>query len=142
MWTNFSAFSILICLNFFVPISRNKNSYQPSCNTELDSLTKKVIYTSADVLPQNEGGQISLLRSFVKIKTENNNDDYSLTLLVAFIVDTSGIITGERILKGNTETGKQILDIVKSLKWKPAKCSGKDVAMLYKLPLIIDTKEE
>ncbi len=113
-----------------------------TCKIEIDSLTKKSVYTSADILPQNEGGQDSLFRSFRRIKAGNVAGDYSPTLVVAFIVDTNGIIIGERILTGNIEIGQQILNVIKSFKWKPAKCQGKNIDMLYKFPVIIEVREE
>ncbi len=114
-----------------------------SCKTEIDSLTNKRVYVTADMLPQNEGGKDALMQRLEKIAIDNIPKDYDPNFIVAFIVDTDGTIIGERVIKDKSNViGQQMLGIVKEFKWTPAKCGNKNVAMIYKLPLIIDVTEE
>ena len=115
-----------------------------SCKTEVDSLTKKLVYTTADILPTNEGGKATLMKKLEggissDIDIPNNFDG---SIIVAFIVDIDGSIKGERIVKDETsKIGPQLLNIVKTFKWTPAKCHNKNVAMLYKLRIVVDPTE-
>ncbi len=117
-----------------------------SCKTEIDSITKKLIYTVADTEPMNEGGKSRLLRELERnIVTSNfeiDTTNHDPNVIVAFIVDNDGSIKGERIINDKTQkVGKQMLDIIMSLKWTPAKCNGKLVPMLIKQKLVIDIME-
>jgi len=104
------------------------------CETQVDSLTKRIVYTSADISPENAGGQSALMRQYAKINLDTIPEDYDTKFIIAFIVDIDGSIFGERIIKDKTnKVGKQILDIVKTFKWTPAICNGKKVAMLHRL---------
>jgi len=118
-----------------------------SCKTEIDSLTKQLVYVTVDTDPVNEGGDAALRKKLekiiiiddIKIDTEN----YDSNVIVAFVIDTDGTIKGCRIIKDKTnKVGQQMLDIVKSFKWTPAKCYNKSVAMTYKIPLILDPEEQ
>lgn len=107
-----------------------------SCKTETDSLTKRRIYITAETEAKNEGGMAALMRRYAKIKLDTIPDDYDTEFLVAFIVESDGSITGERILKDKTRTvGIQMLAIAKTFKWSPAICNAKKVPMLRKLYL-------
>jgi hypothetical protein len=108
---------------------------QSPCKTEKDNITGKIIYTSAEISPENEGGTAALLRRYSKLSIPIP-DDYDTRFIVAFIVDTSGRISGERVLRDKTDTvGKQMIAVAKSMKWNPAICYGKKVVMLRKLEL-------
>jgi hypothetical protein len=122
------------------------SNHNKPCRTEVDSLTKQLVYVAADVEPKNEGGDAALRKKIEKniitdltIDTEN----YESKVIVAFIVDTDGSIKGCRVIKDKTnKVGQQMLDIVKSFKWTPAKCDNKNVAMIYQIPLILDPEEQ
>ena len=86
------------------------------CNSIIDSLTGKMIYTDVDILPVNEGGKAILLK---KIQRETGTDstsiagDYDGRIEVAFIINTDGSINGERIIWDRTNSlEKQLLAIV------------------------------
>ena len=108
------------------------------CKTQEDTLTKRIIYISADVLPKNVGGQSALMKKYEKIELDTIPTDYDTKFIVAFIVDIDGNIFGERIIKDKTnKVGRQILDIAKSFKWTAAMCNGKKITMLHKLEVQI-----
>ena len=117
----------------------NKNH----CKTKVDKLTKKVVYTTADTSPKNEGGKNLLLQRLSKIIVDDIPLDYDPNFIIEFIVDKDGNIEGERVVNDKThKIGQQMIDIVKSFKWTPAICNNKKVPMLYRLPLIIDIAVE
>jgi len=132
MWMQYFVISILTLSQR--EICHSNGSFNTACDFKTDPLTGKVIFTSADILPVNEGGRNVLLsRLFREVPPDDlpPNADFSTTIEVAFIVDTDGSIIGERIVSGKSDdTGKMILKIVKQFKWKPAVCNGKKVAML------------
>lgn len=151
MWT-----SIIILLFFSAESSKsvsfNNNNAElrlsdtSPCKTEIDSLIKKLIYITADVLPSNEGGNAALMKELEKrITLENISipENFDSNIIIGFIVDTDGSLNGERIIKdGTNKVAQQMLSIAKTFKWIPALCDGKKVAMLYTLSMIIDIAGE
>jgi hypothetical protein len=117
------------------------------CKTEIDSITKRLVYTAADMEPLNEGGENTLRKRFATNVTTTNipidTKNYDPIVIVAFIVDKDGSIKGERIVNDKTNNiGGQMLNIVKSFRWTPAKCNGKSVAMILKRQMIVDISEQ
>ena len=147
MWT-----LVTILTTIFLTCSLDCTSFQKnsltcqtrnSCQTEKDSLTKKVVYTSADKQAENEGGQSALMRQYENITLDSIPPDFDTKFIVAFIVETNGQITGEKIVKDKTGSiGQQMIKIAKSFRWTPAECDGKKIPMLVKLPLQICLQEE
>jgi periplasmic protein TonB len=117
-----------------------------TCKRGQDSITKRTIYLDADIGPECEGGSAALLRRFnksIKFPKTGLTGPVESQYIVGFIVEANGEITGERVIRDNTnQIGQQILKMVKSCQWYPARCNGKKVAFLYKLPVIIDIQEE
>jgi hypothetical protein len=150
MFTQLSIFSILLLTQPKIALWYDTYNLQDptannSCKTEIDSLTKKLIYVTADILPTNEGGKTALMKKIERATITNVPvpENYDSNIIVAFIVDIDGTIKGERIIKDQTnKIGQQLLDIVKTFRWTPAKCDNKNVAMLYKLPIVIDPAEQ
>lgn len=106
------------------------------CETQIDSLTKQQIYTSADILPRNAGGLQELMRCYERINFDSIPPDYDTKFAVAFIVEVDGQLKGERILHDKTgQVGQQLIKVAKSLTWIPAVCNGRKVPMLYKLEM-------
>lgn len=119
--------------------------FSDTCKKGKDTLTGRIIYLTADVEPECEGGKAALMRSFnkgVRFPDSALTDDIQSKYIVGFIVEKDGQITGERIIRDHTnQIGKQLLKAIKSNRWNPAKCNGKKVTMLYKFPVIIDIRQ-
>ncbi len=119
-----------------------RNTTHSNCKTIRDTLTRTNVYINADVPPENEGGAEYLYKRLKELVFDSAPNIYDGRFTVGFIIDTSGNMYGERIIKAPIlKIGLDILKIVKSLHWKPAICDGKKVAMLYAKELNIDTTE-
>lgn len=145
MRTRLSIILMLLLIKQDPMFSQGNNKSDRALNTRIDSVTKKLIYDTVDVLPVNEGGKGALMKRLESGISTNISPkaDYDPNVIVAFIVDTDGSIVGERVVKDDTNSvGKTALSIVKTFKWKPAKCGNRNVAMLYTLPIIVDISEQ
>ena len=124
----------------------NFDIFNDTCKKGKDTLTGRIIYLTADVEPESEGGKAALLRRINKgimYPDSASTNDIQSHYVVGFIVEANGQITGERVVQDNTnQIGKQVLKGIKNCRWCPAKCNGKEVAMLYKFPIIIDFRTD
>ncbi|HYC27970.1 MAG TPA: hypothetical protein VEB42_04125 [Chitinophagaceae bacterium] len=113
------------------------------CKSEMDSVTKQRIYLTGDTEPVNEGGQSALMRAFNKKVRLTDTIEEVPPVTVAFIVDKDGSIKGERVLRDKTQiVGRQLLEVIRSLKWTPGKCNGRTVPMLVKQNMVIEIGRE
>ena len=110
-----------------------------ACKSEIDSVTRLKVYTTADIMPVNEGGPSALMRKLTKnVQVTSAPEDYDSRVIVAFIVNPDGTIMGERVIQDQTsKVGKQMIAIVKEFKWHPGICNNKKVPVLHQLPLQI-----
>ena len=110
------------------------------CKAILDTLTKTEVYTFVDKMPEVIGGMEVLFNEFQNIKYPNDGADYGGKVFIAFIVDIDGKITGKRIVRDPTgdKLGKQILTLIDNVVWQPGSCNGKNVPVMFLLPLNID----
>lgn len=142
---------IILLTSIFFSLSTIQNSgssninlhvFNDTCRKGKDTLTGRVIYLTADVEPECEGGKVALMRRInkgIRLSDSVLTNDIQSNYIVGFIVEADGQITGERVVRDNTnQIGQQLLSVIKSCRWNPAKCNGKKVAMLYKFPVIID----
>ena len=141
MWKLTTILTIAFWTHSLDDTSFEKNQYllyenATHCKTEIDSLTKKTIYTTVDKVAVNEGGQMALIRQYENITLDSIPDDLDTKYIIAFVVEADGQITGERIIKNKTgNVGQRMIKIAKSFKWTPAECDGRKVPMLVRLPL-------
>lgn len=110
-----------------------------NCSFRTDSLTKVVVSVSPHQTAKPEGGIQSLGKAISKglvypeIKAQQPIETKTI---VCFIIDADGTVKGERVVvPGVDGVAQQVLNIVKSLTWHAATCSGKPVASLYALPV-------
>ena len=147
MWTLPTILTIAFCTHSLDNSSFDRNQYllngeATHCITEIDSLTKKIIYITVDKDAVNDGGQIALMRQYEKITLDSIPYDLDTKFIIAFIVEADGQITGERIIKDKTgNVGQLMIKIAKSFKWTPAECDGRKVPMLVKVPFQICLQE-
>jgi len=133
-----------ICLSCFV--FKSAEAQDTKLTGYQDTLLHKFIYTSADQLPRPKGGLEILIKQLSKtIRFPAGEADCEGRVIVAFVIEPNGKIDGERVIRepsGDKQIfSKQIFEVVKSIKWKPAKRNGKAVPFLYTLPVTIDVTE-
>jgi outer membrane biosynthesis protein TonB len=120
-------------------------SFADTCKTGKDKLTGRTVYLTADVEPKCEGGKAEFMRRVnrsITFPDSVSSNELESEFIVAFVVEANGKISGERVVHDNTnKVGQQLLRVVKTLRWLPGKCNGRNVAMLYRLPVIIDFSE-
>lgn len=145
--------STLFLLAAFLSKGQKNSVYSnPQCKFIIDSLTGKVVFITADSQPVNDqGGKPALIKRLQQLDFTNDSSIFAGTIILSFIVDTAGIISGERIRcsgynLGNeyisNQIGNEILAIIKSFNWKPATCNGKKVSMLYSQSMHVDPAEQ
>jgi hypothetical protein len=109
-----------------------------------DSIVGDYIYLSADKLPLYSEGNIMFINDIMNSMGEIDQREYQERVNIAFVIDSNGFITGERIVgkkeKDYTQIEKQVLVSITKLKdkkWMPAEYKGKHVSFLMKPPLLI-----
>lgn len=116
------------------------------CRTEMDSLTKQLVYVTATADPQPKGGLNVLLKKIeteLIIDFEIDKKDYDPHIIVAVIIDIDGKLNGARVIKDKTNSiGAQIINIARSFKWTPAKCFDKFVPMIYQITINYDPPDQ
>ena len=111
------------------------------CHQTKDQLTGLIFYENPEKSAENTGGIDALRRTFEKQLTVDltAEDVPANPSGIAFIIDTNGIILGERIsATTDSSIGKQMIKVVKSFSWKPAECNGKRVTSMVKQTLILE----
>ncbi|MCO5949663.1 energy transducer TonB [Mucilaginibacter flavidus] len=135
-----------ICLSYFVFNKAAAQQKQPDNTRFQDSLVHKLVYIYAEQLPEPKGGMTTLFKQVTKkLKFPAGDADYAGRVIVAFVIEPDGKIDGERVIRdpsGNQQIfSKQIFQIIKTIKWRPARRNGKAVPFLYTLPISIDITE-
>ncbi|MEP7170925.1 MAG: hypothetical protein ABI855_16270 [Bacteroidota bacterium] len=115
--------------------------------TELQASAKSAIETVPDILPKYPGGTNLLYKFFndnIMFKTEDSEAGISGELVMTFIVDTEGKISGMELKKGiNTNINSEINRIVKLMPaWIPAQLHGQLVNSKYSIFLMIDARKK
>ncbi len=116
----------------------------PSCQTKFDSFSKRIIYTTVDVEPENIGGRSFLLKQLQQIKLDSIPPNYDTQFTVAFIIEENGKVTNSRIIKDKTggQFGKRMLEIIKANTWVSGICKGKKAATYKEISIRICLSEE
>jgi hypothetical protein len=112
-----------------------------TCRTGQDRLTGKKIYLDADTGPECEGGTVAWFRHLNKTLkvTKMPSGEVQSTYIIAFVVDKDGTISGERVVNGpKNAITNQLFAAVRTIRWIPGRCHGKNVAMLRMLPITIE----
>ena len=113
------------------------------CVYEVDTLTGETVYTSVDSMPSPLKGNKELMNELKDLQYTTDPVSWETKIYVAFIINENGELTGKRILKNidGTDLAEQVLTLVDNVEWKPGKCNGSPVPVLYKLPVILELKK-
>ena len=132
-----------VCLSCFVFTNDFAQANKNTCEGKQDSILHKFVYTKVDEAPEPEEGLDKIGDVLMKnIKLPPDSSFYAGSAIVVFVIEPNGTIDGKRITRdssgGKQLFGKQVLDIIDKIKWKPAKCNGQPVPFLYALPVHIN----
>lgn len=137
----------VFCILSSCILNRNKGvSAEASCSKYYDEALKMDVYTSADDFPRYPTGEIDFYL-FLKrnYKGLERVDGMRWTIKVSFIIDKTGKTRNARIsdqeVKDYSAIEIEALRIINLMpKWKPARCKGKKVAFLYRVPLRVEPR--
>lgn len=119
--------------------------HDSSCISTYDGEIKALLYTQVDELPQYLGND-NILQYIHKNLVIPKQEEIQTKVLCMFVVGTNGKIVRITIPNKSKEEytplENQIVNLLASMgKWKSAKCAGKKVNFLYKLPITISYQE-
>lgn len=101
-----------------------------------------IIYTMVEKMPEFPGGMFQLLKYITKnLKASDQESDIRGRVIVRFVVNRDGSISGAKIVRGIDPTyyDKEVLRLVNSMpRWIPGQQNGKNVRVQYTLPIRID----
>jgi hypothetical protein len=107
-------------------------------------LTKGEVYLFKNRTPKVEGGNEALHKEIRKLNASNTaiQNDPSGRVIVAFIINVDGSLTGKRILKNiaGTDLGEQLLKLIDNVKWIPEKCNGQKVPTLHSFSVLLHAR--
>jgi hypothetical protein len=128
----------LLILSFFTVFGQREKA--DSCYSILDTLTNQQVFNFSDRLPKVEGGMEQLTREISKRIKYTHIDKYPVDtkVIVGFIIDEDGQLTGKRVIKDFRGYGLKLLDILDDFAWEPGVCHGKKVLTLQLFPVIFE----
>ncbi len=109
-----------------------------------DSLTHQKVYSVVDEMPVYPGGEEALFMDFIKnFKYPESQKEFQSKIVMEYIVDEQGKVTGQRIRNKNPEeitaAEKEALRVLGLLQqWTPGRLNGKNVSVLMGFPLHLD----
>jgi len=111
------------------------------CIIQMDTLTKREVYSFKDGTPKVREGTETLMKEIRKLKASNTaiQNDPGGKVVIAFIVEVDGTLTGKRVLKNikGTDLAEQLLSLIDNVTWIPEKCNGKVVPTLQIFPVLL-----
>lgn len=140
---NTKSFITLIILLFFTVLVKSQVK-ETNCISSLDSVLCKIVYSTVDKMPIPVHGERKLYKELIQNlshKVDSSNTTGS-RVFVGFVVEIDGKVTGKRIFQNinGSDLANQALTIAENLEWIPGSCNGKNVPVLYTLPIIICLK--
>ncbi|MDI3318189.1 TonB family protein [Pinibacter soli] len=103
------------------------------------------IHQFAENMPEFPGGTSAMIRFLKKNLHEiTNEEERTVKVLVRFIVDKTGAVTGFEIVNsGGEEYDKEVLRVMKKMPhWKPGSQNGNLVNVYMSLPVVFQTESE
>lgn len=121
----FKKMRLLIILTIWTSVTLGQGVKQTSnCEKVIDSLTNKEIYNYVDIQAKIIGGMSTLYSELGKIKMPKNSETNQINILMTFIVESNGEITGLRTNINDTTLDNELLRCLKQFKWEPGTCKG------------------
>lgn len=111
-----------------------------SCNPTYDTITKAQVYTFVEEAPLYPGGTGALIKFFEENFRYHKEGVSNGLFMMEFVIDNTGALIGQRI-RNKTKASLNIMEVeaLRVLqvmpKWRPGKCKGKAVNVLFYLPL-------
>lgn len=98
------------------------------------------IYKTADVVAEFPGGQTALMKWLsqnVRYPEASQQNDIQGRVVVGFVIEKDGSISGARILKSaDRDLDQEAIRVVQKMpRWNPGKINGEPVRMHYSIPL-------
>lgn len=103
------------------------------------------IHQFAENMPEYPGGTSAMIRFLKKnLREITNEEERTVKVVVRFIVDKTGAVTGFEILgSGGEEYDKEVLRVMKKMPhWKPGSQNGNLVNVYMSLPVVFQTESE
>lgn len=125
-----------------------------SCFAQSDSTVKfsiskpsgdtSLIYTFAEKMPEYPGGDAELMkyiRSSMKYPQMEKDNHISGKVVIRFVVEADGTVRNTMVVKSASPSiDKEVMRVLKTLRFAPAVQQGKPVRVYYNLPIYIDFK--
>lgn len=109
---------------------------------KMETQDEDIIYMMVEKMPEFPGGMFQLLKYITKnLKASDQESDIRGRVIVRFVVNRDGSISGAKIVRGIDPTyyDKEVLRLVNSMpRWIPGQQNGKNVRVQYTLPIRID----
>lgn len=111
-----------------------------SCNPTYDTITNTQVYTFVEEAPLYPGGTGSLIKFFEENFKYHKEGVSNGLFMMEFVIDNTGALIGQRIRnKSKDQLNLMETEALRVLqvmpKWRPGKCKGKAVNVLFYLPL-------
>jgi hypothetical protein len=121
----------------------SKTTEKIECITKFDTLLNRNYYTLTNKMPSFQGGERVMFRIIANnLKWPNAECCIQGTVYVSFIVEPNGRLTNKKIQKSPFKDNdfcspnKEALKVLDYLtRWNAGICNGKNVAVLYTLPI-------
>jgi TonB family protein len=101
---------------------------------------EKPVFTIADVMPEFPGGDkamVSFIGENIKYPEAAMNKGIQGKVYITFVVSETGVVENARVIRGvEASLDAEALRVIKSMpKWTPGQVKGKDVAVMYTVPI-------
>lgn len=123
----------------------NGNGNGPDNVTTPPVVEDNSIHTFAENMPEYPGGTSAMIRFLKKnLREITNEEERTVKVIVRFIVDKTGAVTGFEIVgSGGEEYDKEVLRVMKKMPhWKPGSQNGNLVNVYMSLPVVFQTESE
>jgi TonB family protein len=103
------------------------------------------IFTVVEQMPEYSGGEDALfayLGKNMKYPENAKKDSISGTVYVSFVINNKGKVTDAKILRGISPLlDQEALTVIQNMPdWQPGKHEGKEVSVMYNLPVRFQLK--